>query len=135
MYGEWSPEQENFLKENFKNMTYKKIGEKIGKTENAVSKKAQFFNLRKIDRNKVELPRETQVLREINGRMKMKKYGINRGIGDKAKIRTQNSSRSPERIFEGEIIFKSKNIITIQGKNYKESFMFSEFYTGQAVLV
>ncbi|MCD3234299.1 hypothetical protein G8V06_09365 [Clostridium botulinum D/C] len=135
MFGVWNEEQENFLKDNYKYMTYKEIGEKINKSENAVSKKAQFFNLKKIERNKIELPRETQVRREINGRMKMKKYGIDKEIGDKAIIKTRYGLKSPIRILEGEIIFKSKNIITIQSKNYKESFMFSEFYTGQAVLV
>ncbi|WP_039233394.1 hypothetical protein [Clostridium novyi] len=135
MFGVWNEEQENFLKDNYKYMTYKEIGEKINKSENAVSKKAQFFNLKKIERNKIELPRETQVRREINGRMKMKKYGVDKEIGDKAIIKTRCGLKSPIRILEGEIIFKSKNIITIQSKNYKESFMFSEFYTGQAVLV
>ncbi|EGO86229.1 hypothetical protein G8S49_11260 [Clostridium botulinum C] len=135
MFGVWNEEQENFLKDNYKYMTYKEIGEKINKSENAVSKKAQFFNLKKIERNKIELPRETQVRREINGRMKMKKYGIDKEIGDKAIIKTRYGLKSPIRILEGEIIFKSKNIITIQSKNYKESFMFSEFYTGQAVLI
>ncbi|MCD3211015.1 hypothetical protein G8T71_06555 [Clostridium botulinum C/D] len=134
MFGIWTIEQEKFLKENYKNMSYRQIGETIGKSKNAVSKKAQLLNLKKIKNIKLELPRETQVLREINGRMKMKKYGVNKEIGDKAVIKTRYGLKSHIRILEGEIIFKSKNIITVKGKHYSESFMLAEFHTGQAVI-
>lgn len=46
----WSNEDYLFLKENYENLTYKEIGEKIGKTKSAVQNKMHILGLQKPDK-------------------------------------------------------------------------------------
>jgi len=43
----WTEQQTNYLKENYKKMTYKKIGEQLGKDEDQVYKKCKRLGLSK----------------------------------------------------------------------------------------
>lgn len=46
----WSNEDYLFLRENYENLTYKEIGEKIGKTKSAVQNKMRILGLQKPDK-------------------------------------------------------------------------------------
>ena len=55
----WTSEEEAFLRENYKEMTYEEIGEHLGRTAKAVNAKAGRLNLKKKERNKT-LPKSAK---------------------------------------------------------------------------
>lgn len=137
----WTSSDIDFLKVNYKNLTYSEIGEIIGKTTMAVTKKASALGLKKaepiIDKTVFyEEAKDTKL--ELEGRFKMKNYDLDVKVGDKVKIAASDydsKKLSTKKLIKGDVIYKNDSFITIQGENYKESFLIADFYTGDAKLI
>ena len=139
----WTSSDLAFLRANYRNMTYAEIGEKIGKTRKAVTRKANILGLTKKVRSTsskkivfYEEGKETQL--ELEGRFKMKNYDLDVKVGDKIKIIASDydsKKLGAKKLIKGVVIYKNDSFITIQGENYKESFLIADFYTGAAKLI
>ncbi|AAK79893.1 hypothetical protein BJV85_002062 [Clostridium acetobutylicum] len=46
-------------------------------------------------------------------------------IGDKVRITCLTNANAEDKIIKGKVIFKNNRHFTVQGKNYRESFMFA----------
>lgn len=138
----WTSADLAFLRANYRNMTYAEIGEKLGKTRKAVTIKANILGLTKKVRTTspkivfYEDGKETQL--ELEGRFKMKNYDLDVKVGDKVKVVASDydsKKLGAKKLIKGEVIYKNDSFITIQGENYKESFLIADFYTGAAKLI
>jgi len=139
----WTSSDLAFLRANYRNMTYAEIGEKLGKTRKAVTRKANILGLTKKVRSTsskkivfYEEGKETQL--ELEGRFKMKNYDLDVKVGDKIKIIASDydsKKLGAKKLIKGVVIYKNDSFITIQGENYKESFLIADFYTGAAKLI
>jgi len=138
----WTSADLAFLRANYRNMTYAEIGEKLGKTRKAVTTKANILGLTKKVRSTspkivfYEEGKGTQL--ELEGRFKMKNYDLDVKVGDKVKVVASDydsKKLSTKKLIKGDVIYKNDSFITIQGENYKESFLISDFYTGAAKLI
>ena len=139
----WTSADLAFLRANYRNMTYAEIGEKLGKTRKAVTRKANILGLTKKVRTTspkivfYEDGKETKL--EHEGRLKMQNfYDLDVKVGDKVKVVAldyDSKKLSTKRLIKGEVIYKNDSFITIQGENYKESFLIADFYTGAAKLI
>ena len=138
----WTSADLAFLRANYRNMTYAEIGEKLGKTRKAVTLKANILGLTKKVRSTspkivfYEEGKETQL--ELEGRFKMKNYDLDVKVGDKVKVVASDydsKKLGAKKLIKGEVIYKNDSFITIQGENYKESFLIADFYTGAAKLI
>ena len=139
----WTSADLAFLRANYRNMTYAEIGEKLGKTRKAVTIKANILGLTKKVRSTsskkivfYEEGKETQL--ELEGRFKMKNYDLDVKVGDKVKVVASDydsKKLGAKKLIKGEVIYKNDSFITIQGENYKESFLIADFYTGAAKLI
>lgn len=138
----WTSADLAFLRANYRNMTYAEIGEKLGKTRKAVTIKANILGLTKKVRTTspkivfYEDGKETQL--ELEGRFKMKNYDLDVKVGDKVKVVASDydsKKLGAKKLIKGEVIYKNDSFITIQGENYKESFLIADFYAGAAKLI
>lgn len=138
----WTSADLAFLRANYRNMTYAEIGKKLGKTRKAVTIKANILGLTKKVRTTspkivfYEDGKETQL--ELEGRFKMKNYDLDVKVGDKVKVVASDydsKKLGAKKLIKGEVIYKNDSFITIQGENYKESFLIADFYTGAAKLI
>lgn len=130
----WSPEQEKFLINNISNMTYSQLAEKFNKTINSVYVKAKGLGLSK--REEYSDGQEAKL--ELHGRLMMKEYKLDVKVGDKVKVVASDydsKKLSTKKLIKGEVIYKNDSFITIQGENYKESFLIADFYAGAAKLI
>ncbi|KHD34107.1 hypothetical protein NL50_17965 [Clostridium acetobutylicum] len=46
-------------------------------------------------------------------------------IGDKVRITCLTNANAEDKIIKGRVIFSNSKYFTVQGKNYRESFMFA----------
>lgn len=138
----WTSADLAFLRANYRNMTYGEIGKKLGKTRKAVTLKANILGLTKKVRTTsdktvfYEEGKDTKL--ELEGRFKMRNYDLDVKVGDKVKVVASDydsKKLSTKKLIKGEVIYKNDSFITIQGENYKESFLIADFYTGAAKLI
>jgi len=138
----WTSSDLAFLRANYRNMTYAEIGEKLGKTRKAVTRKANILGLTKKVRSTspkivfYEEGKDTKL--ELEGRFKMRNYDLDVKVGDKVKVVASDydsKKLSTKRVIKGKVIYKDDNYIIVQGTNYRESFLIADFYTGAAKLI
>lgn len=136
----WTNEQITFLRNNYRSMTNAEIAEKLGKTRRAVTGKARVLGIKKIRRivtsSRIAFYEDGPGTKlELEGRLKMQNfYDLDVKVGDKVKIEISGYWRE-KKIRTGKVVFKNDYHITIQEKNYKESFLGAQFYTGDVKLI
>jgi hypothetical protein len=125
-------------------MTNAEIAEKLGKTRRAVTEKARVLGIKKIRRivtsSRIAFYEDGPGTKlELEGRLKMQNfYDLDVKVGDKVKVVASDydsKKLSTKKLIKGEVIYKNDSFITIQGENYKESFLIADFYTGAAKLI
>lgn len=145
----WTQVQEEFLKDNWLNMTNFELGKNLNKDYRTVSSKAKKMGFKSKKRvpsgnNKSFKPIEEyevspETVKEIKGRSKTLEFlnkknmfKLNDSLLVKAFAKT---AKGDPRIIFGEIVQKTENFITLQGECYKESFLYTDFYTGKVVIL
>lgn len=133
----WSIEEKAYLKANYTKLKNSEIAEHLGRTIKAIRVKARKLGLRKYDvvENYNDVVNTKQ---EMETRIKMKNYKVNVEIGDKVKIIASDydsKKYSNKRKVNGKVVFKNKNYLVVNTGKYKESFLFSDFYTGIAKII
>lgn len=141
----WTLAEENFLKENWANMSLSELTEAFNEKFNA--KRTELAIDSKIDRMK--LPRKRKHYRknyaneesklEFEGRGKMIEFlrikaQIKECNNVKIKVKTDGPTVK-DRIVDGTIIEKNDNFIAVKLKEYIECYRYTDFYTGRAVII
>lgn len=135
----WTLQELNYLSNNYEFGKSKEIAKKLGRSTNAIREKARRLGLtenRKTVFNGV-FQESVHNRLEIEGKINMKKYGLDVNVGEKVTVLTNdyNRKQGKRRKIKGKIIAKNNSYITVQSNNYKESFTLGEFYCKEAELI
>lgn len=141
----WTKQEENFLKVNWTNMNLIELVEALNKkfrtkrSKSSVNCKINRLKLpskRDHDRNN-SYNRESQI--EIQGRIKTIEINRIKELlkgKDNLKLRVKNDNkRELIRLVNGVVIQKNDSFIVIKFGNYNESFRYTDFLTGRAVIM
>lgn len=143
-------DQEYFIIANWDIMTNKEIAETLGISRDAVSVKGGklgLCNKRSLNEGRKFQPSSQiedygpspETLQEAEARKKTLellriKEAIKENNSLKVKVKGE-VGRSKSRLLDGVVIQKNNAFITLKLKNYRESFKYTDFYTGRAVIV
>ncbi len=145
----WTKEQEEFLETNWLNMTNFELGENLHKNPGTVSAKAKKMGLEdkrivvsskhKPYKSIEEYELSPETVKEKGGRDKTLEF-LNKknefNLNDNLLIKAFGKTAKIEpKIVRGKVIQINESFITLQGKGYKESFPYVDFYTGKAVIL
>lgn len=140
-------EQEYFIMANWEKMTNTQIAEALGISRDTVSLKGGELGLcnkrslnagRKIQPSSriedYELSPET--LQEIKARQKtLELLRIKETIQENNRLKIKVKEERGSRILTGIVVRKTDNLVALQVGSYRESFSYTDFYTGRAVIV
>lgn len=142
----WTVKEESILIDNYNKMTIPELALKLNKSETSIYNKAANMQLKKRRYKKGAIkvkhslqyddPNEPNL--EIEGRMSMQDYKVDVQLGKEVRISASSCTDkrlSRKRTIQGKVIYKNGKYIVVDVGNYKESFLISDFYTGQAVLL
>lgn len=140
---EWTPEEDNYLLENFGLVSNEELVKKLNRSLSSI--RARFYNLESnpIFKKKREKIEKIKTEREMKGYYKMLRSIRNNrdyGIGDKIKdlkfkigqvyvVKTPDEHRERYRVFKGKLIQETDNFIVLENR-WRESFLKKDFLIG-----